>query len=58
MYESFKFEFMIQQERFEKGMTRIDEHEMKQPHISLKRNGLKILLQGQKLYELTKRKGN
>ena len=34
----------------------IDEHEMKRPHISLKRNGLKILLQGQKLIELTKRK--
>jgi H+/Cl- antiporter ClcA len=33
-----------------------DEHEMKRPPISLKRNGLKILLQGQKLMELTKRK--
>lgn len=34
----------------------IDEHEKKKPQISLKRNGLKILLQGQKLIELTKRK--
>ncbi|MFA5298018.1 MAG: chloride channel protein [Lutibacter sp.] len=34
----------------------IDEHEKKRPHISLKRNGLKILLQGQKLIDLTKRK--
>lgn len=35
---------------------RIDEHKTKQTHISLKRNGLRILLQGQKLIELTKRK--
>ena len=34
----------------------IDEHEMKRPNISLKRSGLKVLLQGQKLIELTKRK--
>ncbi|CAN5322972.1 chloride channel protein [soil metagenome] len=34
----------------------IDEHEMKRPPISLKRNGLKILQQGQKLIELSKRK--
>ncbi len=27
----------------------IDEHEKKQPHLSLKRNGLKILLKGQKI---------
>lgn len=33
-----------------------DEHERNKPNISLKRNGLKILLQGQKLMELTKRK--
>ncbi|MBK7979345.1 MAG: chloride channel protein [Ignavibacteriae bacterium] len=34
----------------------IDKDEIKQPHISLKRNGLKILLHGQKLIELTMRK--
>lgn len=34
----------------------IDEHEMKRPHISLKRKGLKILLRGQKIIQLTKRK--
>jgi len=34
----------------------IDEHEKKQPHISLKRNGLKILLRGQKLVSGMKRK--
>lgn len=34
----------------------IDEHEIKRPHISLKRNGLRILLHGQKLIELTRRK--
>ncbi len=33
----------------------IDEHEIKRPHISLKRNGLRILLHGQKLIELAKR---
>ncbi len=36
---------------------RMDDHEMKQPHISLKRKGLRILLQGQKLASLMKRKG-
>ncbi|TSJ38953.1 chloride channel protein [Fluviicola chungangensis] len=35
----------------------IDEHDKKQPHISLKRNGLKILLRGQKLVTVIKRKG-
>lgn len=34
----------------------VDEHERKRPHISMKRKGLKILLQGQKLIELTMRK--
>ncbi|HEX5170941.1 MAG TPA: chloride channel protein [Cyclobacteriaceae bacterium] len=34
----------------------IDDHEMKRPHISLKRNGLKILLRGQKLVSVIKRK--
>ncbi len=34
----------------------IDEHEKKQPHISLKRNGIKILLRGQKLVSDMKRK--
>lgn len=34
----------------------IDEHEKKQPHLSLKRNGLKILLSGQKLVSAMKRK--
>ena len=34
----------------------IDEHEKKQPHISLKRNGIKILLRGQKLVSGMKRK--
>lgn len=34
----------------------IDEHEMKRPHISFKRKGMRILLRGQKLIELTKRK--
>lgn len=34
----------------------IDEHEKKRPHISLKRNGLKILLLGQKLVSGIKRK--
>ena len=34
----------------------IDEHEMKRPNISLKRSGLKVLLQGQKLIDLAKRK--
>ncbi len=34
----------------------IDEHEKKQPHISLRRNGLKILLRGQRIIELTKRR--
>jgi len=33
----------------------IDEHEKKQPNISLKRNGLKILLRGQKLVSAMKR---
>ncbi|MCC6691330.1 MAG: chloride channel protein [Bacteroidia bacterium] len=33
-----------------------DEHEMKKPEISLKRNGLKILIQGQRIIDLTKRK--
>ncbi len=35
---------------------RMDDHEMKESHISLRRNGLKILLRGQKLMELAKRK--
>ncbi len=34
----------------------IDEHDKKQPHISLKRNGLKILLRGQKIVMAIKRK--
>lgn len=34
----------------------IDEHEKKQPHISLKRNSLKILLRGQKLMSIFKEK--
>lgn len=34
----------------------IDEHEKKQPHISFKRNGLKILLRGQKILSTMKRK--
>ena len=34
----------------------VDEHERKRPHISMKRKGLKMLLQGQKLIELTMRK--
>lgn len=34
----------------------IDEHEKKQPHLSLKRNGLKILLSGQRLVSTMKRK--
>lgn len=33
----------------------IDEHEKKRPPISLKRNGLRILVRGQKLIELTRR---
>lgn len=34
----------------------IDEHDKKQPHISLKQNGLKILLRGQKFVSAMKRK--
>jgi CIC family chloride channel protein len=34
----------------------IDEHEKKQPHISLKRQGLKILLHGQKIVSAIKQK--
>ncbi|HET8964140.1 MAG TPA: chloride channel protein [Chitinophagales bacterium] len=34
----------------------VDEHERKRPHISMKRKGLKMLLKGQKLMELTMRK--
>ena len=34
----------------------IDEHDKKQPHISLRRNGLKILLRGQKMVSAMKRK--
>lgn len=33
-----------------------DNHEMKNPHISFKRNGLKILLRGQKIVSAMKRK--
>lgn len=36
----------------------IDEHDKKQPHISLKQNGLKILLRGQKFVSAMKRKTN
>jgi H+/Cl- antiporter ClcA/CBS domain-containing protein len=34
----------------------VDEHQKKQPHISLKRQGLKILLHGQKLSSILQRK--
>ena len=34
----------------------IDQHDKKQPHISLKQNGLKILLRGQKFVSAMKRK--
>lgn len=34
----------------------INEHEKTQPNLSLKRNGLKILLSGQKLVSIIKRK--
>lgn len=34
----------------------MDDHDLKKPSISLRRNGLKILLKGQKIIELTKRK--
>ncbi|WP_198001396.1 chloride channel protein [Nibribacter ruber] len=33
----------------------VEEHEQKDPHISLKRHGLKILLRGQKLMSINKR---
>jgi predicted transcriptional regulator len=35
---------------------RIDEHEKKQPNISIKQGGLKILLRGKKLITSIKRK--
>ncbi|MEZ4857089.1 MAG: chloride channel protein [Gelidibacter sp.] len=34
----------------------VEDHETKRPHISLKRNGLKILIRGQQLVTLMKRK--